>query len=107
MTRKLAASEQPRRTKHSWPTPDELVEAPELAVLALLDTHLELALRALVAAHPALGDPDRPAWTLEPSPSRRAAEIFLAWAKGLHQALETYRDAVALDRDTFPDDDAF
>ena len=104
MTGKLIASEQRRRTKNSWPTPDELVEAPELAVLALLDANLELALRALVAAHPALGDPDRPPWTLAPSPSGRAAEIFLAWAKGLHQA----RDAVALGRrDTFPDDNAF
>lgn len=107
MTQKPIASKPPRRTQHPWPTPEELGEAPELAVLALLDTNLELALRALVAAHPALGDPDRPSWTFEPSPSGRAAEIFLAWAKGLHQALETYRDAVVLRRDTFPDDNAF
>jgi hypothetical protein len=107
MTRKQSASEQPRRLKHSWPTPEELVEAPELAVLALLDTNLELALRALVAAHPALGDPDRPPWTFEPSPSSRAAEIFLASAKRLHQALETYRDAVAPRHDALPDDNAF
>jgi hypothetical protein len=107
MTRRLIASEPPRRTKHSWPTPDELVEAPELAILTLLDTNLELALRALVAAHPALADPDRPPWTLEPSPSGRAAEILLASAKRLHQALETYRDAVAPRHDGLPDDNAF
>ena len=107
MTRKPMASKLPRRTQHPWPTPEELGDAPELAVLALLDANLELALRALVAAHPALGDPDRPAWTLDHSPSGRAAETFLARAKGLHRALETYRDAVALHRDTFPHDNAF
>jgi len=107
MTRKPIPSQQPRRTKNSWPTPDELVEAPELAVLALLDTNLELALRALVAAHPALADLDPPPWTLEPSPSGRAAEILLASTKRLHQALETYRDAVAPRHDALPDDNAF
>jgi hypothetical protein len=101
------ASKPHHRTKHSWPTPEELGDAPELAVLALLDANLEIALRALVAAHPALGDPDRPPWTLSPSPSSRAAEILLASAKRLHRALETYRDAVALHPDTPPDHNAF
>ena len=107
MTRKPMASKLPRRTQHSWPTPEELGEAPELAVLALLDANLEIALRALASAHPALADPDRPAWTLDHSPSARAAENFLARAKGLYRALETYRDAVALGRNTFPDDNDF
>ena len=107
MTRKAMASKRHRRIQHSWPTPEELGEAPELAVLALLDANLDLALRALVSAHPQLADPDRPAWTLDQSPSGRAAENFLARAKALHRALETYRDAVTLGRDTSPHDNAF
>lgn len=107
MTRKAMASKRHRRIQHSWPTPEELEETPELAVLALLDANLDLALRALVSAHPQLADPDRPAWTLDQSPSGRAAEKFLARAKGLHRALETYRDALARHRDTFPYDNNF
>ena len=74
MSRKAMASKRHHRIPHSWPTPEELEEAPELAVLALLDANLDLALRALVSAHPALADPDRPAWTLDHSPSGRAAD---------------------------------
>jgi hypothetical protein len=107
MTRKPIASKRHHQAQHSWPTPEELEEAPELAVLALLDANLEIALRALVSAHPQLADPDRPAWTLDHSPSGRAAENFLARAKGLHRTLETYRDAVALGRNTFLDDNDF
>lgn len=107
MNRKAMASKRHRRIQHSWPTPEELEDAPELAVLALLDANLEIALRALVSAHPQLADPDRPAWTLDQSPSGRAAKTFLARAKGLHRALETYRDAVALHRDIPPNNNAF
>ncbi len=38
------------------PTPKELRYAPELAALAVLDTSIEAAMRALLAAHPELCD---------------------------------------------------
>ena len=40
------------------PTPDDLAHAPELAILAALESVLELVVRALVCAHPELADPD-------------------------------------------------
>src|SRR5919201_7168499 len=36
------------------PTPGEITEASELAVLAVLDTALDMSVRALIAAHPEL-----------------------------------------------------
>jgi hypothetical protein len=36
------------------PTPGEIAEASELAVLAVLDTALDMSVRALIAAHPEL-----------------------------------------------------
>jgi hypothetical protein len=92
MTRKSA----PRgRTPHAWPTPDEIDEAPELALLALLDTHLELLLRALVAAHPALIDRNRPSWRRDTSPAYRAAETLAARSARLLRAVAVYRRAIA------------
>ena len=44
------------------PTPDDLVDAPELAILVALDHTLELAASALACAHPELLDPERPYW---------------------------------------------
>ncbi len=103
MTRKPIASA--RRRTDLWPTPNELAHAPELAVLAALDTTLEIALRALVAAHPALADPERPYWTLEESPTGSAANVLLGRAKAMLKALAAYRRAAALRRDPIPDDD--
>ena len=81
------------------PAPEPLDEAPELAILAALDHTLELALRALVAAHPQLGDTECPAWARDPSPARYAAERILATATPLATAIDAYRRAVATRRD--------
>jgi len=64
-----------------WPTPAELDRDPELALLAALDDTLELALRALLAVHPQLGDPDAPPWAREPDATRAAADHILAAAR--------------------------
>jgi hypothetical protein len=42
---------------NTLPCPDDLADAPELAVLALLGTGLEIATAALVAAWPELHSP--------------------------------------------------
>jgi hypothetical protein len=87
----------PRR----WlPTPAELDEAPELAILAALDDTLETALRALVAAHPQLGDSECPAWVRRTSAASAAADRILHASKRLAHALDAYRRAVTPRRDT-------
>jgi len=47
------------------PTPTELMDRPQLAVLAALETTLVAALRALLAVHPALLDDTFPRTILE------------------------------------------
>ena len=77
------------------PTPFEIANAPELAILAALDATLDLALRALLAAHPQLGDPDVPSWARDSSPSRTTADRILALAVRLTHELNAYRRATA------------
>lgn len=42
------------------PTPPQIAECPELAILAVVDHALEVCVRSLVAAHPELDGPDQP-----------------------------------------------
>jgi hypothetical protein len=86
-----------------WPTPAQLDRDPELAILAALDDTLDLALRALVAVHPQLGDPDGPLWVREPDATRAAADRILTAARRLDRALDAYRRAVALRREAGTD----
>ncbi len=81
------------------PTPDELADAPELAILAALDDILELALRVLVSVHPQLGDDECPAWIRCGSPASEAADRILDAARPLADALEAYRSVVTRTRD--------
>jgi hypothetical protein len=80
-----------RCSRVPWPTPQALDAAPELGLLAALEATLELSLRALVAAHPALADRERPAWALDRSPRCVAAHRFVDRAAALLQALDAYR----------------
>jgi hypothetical protein len=79
---------------HDWmPAPPEIEHAPEIAVLAVLRRTLDLAVYALLASHPCLSD-------LEPSyhlqhPEVRAADLVLARAHRLRDALDHYRAAIA------------
>ena len=76
----------------SPPTVPELVQAPELASITLLEHALDLAAQALLAEHPTLADDfarardDGPVLTLASSICRRAA--------ALERALRRYRQAV-------------
>jgi hypothetical protein len=80
------------------PTPDQIAEVPELAILAALEDTLDLALRALVAAHPQLANPETPFWARDASPARGAADRILAAALRLARALRRYRRAVTPSR---------
>jgi len=78
------------------PTPEDLDRAPELAILAALDPTLELAAAALVAAHPELCDPERPAWLGAPTRSAAIAQSLMRKAHGLQRATRDYRRAVEI-----------
>ena len=81
------------------PTPGEIADAPELAILVALDEILDLMLRALVAAHPELADPEAPFWIPEPPrPTRKASDV-VATAQRLQRHLRAYRSAIRLARD--------
>ena len=85
----------PRR----FPTPGEIADAPELAILHALAEILDLAPRALVAAHPELADPDAPFWVREASRTTRKADDILATAHRLQRHIRAYRRAISLARD--------
>ena len=76
------------------PTPDDLAHAPELAILASLENTLELAVRALVCAHPELADPERPYWLRQASRMATAADNVVHQSADMKQALIAYREAV-------------
>jgi len=66
------------------PSPAEIYDEPQRAILAALDANLVLAVRALKARHPDLDDYD----AHEPLPL--LAEAVLACALSLHTVLATY-----------------
>ena len=87
------------RSPRRIPTPDEIADAPELAILHALDEILDLALRVLVAAHPELGDPDAPFWARETSRSARKADDIVATAHRLQRHIRAYRMEITRARD--------
>jgi hypothetical protein len=87
------------------PTPEELVETPELAILAALDDTLALTLRALVAAHPQLADPECPYWARHASAKSVAADRILKASRPLSTAIEAYCGAAAVRRKRDDDPD--
>ena len=81
-----------------------LRRAPELALLALLDHAIDVAVVALRAEHPMLAELGTPT---EPTPLRRARAVLRA-TLSLRGALDRYRAAVADVIDTpHPDDSLF
>jgi len=81
-------------TPDPFPTPPEIADVPELAILSALEHTLDLARYALLAAHPQLGDSECPDRLRDRSPARAAADRFLAAAAPLRRALDAYRRAV-------------
>lgn len=86
------------------PRPPVLERDPELALLAVLHTALEVVVYAIIAAHPHLATPDPP-----PDPEILAARRLLTDADHLRRQLARYcRELAALRtrasaaRDDFP-----
>lgn len=73
------------------PTPYELNDAPELAVLAALDFTLEVATRALIAAYPELCEDKLPRYRIKPV---ICGDRILSRAIKLQVALARYRQTV-------------
>ena len=89
----------PEVSPHRLPTPGELVDDPEIALLHALDAILDLVPRVLVAAHPELADPDAPFWVREASTTTRHAHHIVAAAHRLQQHIRAYRAAITRARD--------
>ena len=81
------------------PTPDEIDDAPELAILHVLDEVLNLTPRVLVAAHPELTDPEAPFWVREASRTSRKADDIVTTAHQLQRIIRAYRRASLLERE--------
>ncbi len=86
------------RRRDVLPTPGQIANTPELAMLATLQHGLELTLRAIIAAHPDLDDPDRPYWATEPSRTQHAAQRLLVQISLLQALTQEYVEAIELDR---------
>jgi hypothetical protein len=85
------------------PVPTELDEAPALAVLAVMAAGLDVAVMALMAAHPDLADVDRPYW-LPRSPAVAPANVIVRLADRMREAIGNYRRTVLPPSASIPDD---
>jgi len=86
----------------SMPTPTELMDYPQLAVLVALETTLISALRALLAAHPTIFDDTFPR-TIQEHDHWAAHLIYLGGELG--SALRKYNRALKHDPCTYQDGD--
>lgn len=89
------------------PSPPEIHDHPEDAVLALLDETVIVGVRSLVAAHPDIDDPARPYWATPPSSASRSARQVIARAYELLGALADYRRSRDADDEIDEDDIPF
>jgi len=90
------------RSRGRLPTPDELMGAPELAILDALDRVLDLAHIAIVAAQPELqatGNGHDAVYTA----AACSADLVIANAQTLAAAIIDYRTIRLLDLDDLPD----
>lgn len=85
-----------RHRRELLPTPRELATAPELAILAALEATIDVALIALVAAHPELQATDDAADPVS-SLVASAADNVIDKAQALADAIIGYRFRVADD----------
>lgn len=78
--------------------PGELLETPELALLAVLDATLQQTLYALFAAHPELVDSSTLEMCWASAPELWIADCICEHITGLQHALDRYRQALAAGR---------
>ena len=78
--------------------PGDLLDAPELAVLAVLDATLQQAIYALFCAHPELVGSGTLETCWASGPDLWAADSVYDHMTGLQHALDRYRQALAAGR---------
>ena len=76
------------------PTPPDIMENSEIALLYLLFESLEVANRTIIAAHPILASQDQPPW-IHLSPGDEAAEQLLSNLNRLSKSILRYRKTQA------------
>jgi hypothetical protein len=86
------------------PSPLQIDEHPELAILAALELCLDLAVRALVAHYPVLADPERPYWCRSYVDPPAHASSVLAAAYSLQDTLTLYHHDLTTPDDIPPPD---
>ena len=72
------------------PTPYDLMPAPQLAIISVLDRTLEMLVRTLLAEHPDLFGHEKPYW-IRDDPCCGMAEQVLSNIDKLCRSLEGYR----------------
>ncbi len=87
-------------------TPFSVMDAPELAALALLENAIDVARIAVLAQHADLLDPDAPYWSRRATlPGANLTTAFFAHTHALWMTVRRYRAAVAASAVvTTPDD---
>jgi hypothetical protein len=92
----------------SSPTPADLIDAPQLAALAMLASAIRITRSALLAEHTELLADDRPLSGQSPDRTTRIAERLLRSTSELSAALRDYRSAaisvIELEHDDFETD---
>ncbi len=78
------------RSRSSLPTPRQIAETPELVALHALVHALELATRALVAAHPDLDGDEAPYWVTSAGRGPRSALRIANEASRLQGLIEKH-----------------
>lgn len=81
------------------PTPYDLMQAPQLALISVLERTLEMLVRTLLAEHPDLFDHEKPYWIRDDLSSSMAEEI-LSDIDSLCTSLEGYRHMLAADMES-------
>jgi hypothetical protein len=74
-------------------TPPDLAEAPELAVLEVLDVTLQQTIYALFAVHPELVSGDGLEASLHATSETWLADIIYTQANNLQHVIQRYREA--------------
>lgn len=92
-------------SSRSRPTPAQIAHSPELAILCALDEILEIASRALIAAHPVLGNTEAPYWARDSGGLGTAAGTLMARAARLRPAIHAYVAAATSERNGGSEDD--
>jgi len=88
-------------------SPAALAAAPELAFFDALDALLDVTYCALVAADPALDDPERPYWLRESLPStHQLACRIMTLMTTLRRQMDRYRVLAQSELDRPSDNDA-